>query len=203
MRYQQTPKSRLSKASSWLQADGQWHAFSAEPGMHYRVSGSIVQKVLIEEHEHASLLRLFDAVPPLPKRLFREGFREELRLLVEGDHYVLTDILIRAYMGWDLLAQAAESFAVRMSYTGGNTLHCSIAFHSWSPDSLIRTLIFLRAFTAVAAQLSQDAIQGIPHTVAEVLGLLRSANDVYTEQFYPAPRSGGRGGSVIEQEELF
>ncbi len=203
MRYQQTPTSRLSKASAWLQADGAWHPFASENGVHYRVSGKIMQRVRLEEHEDSGLLRLFDALPPLPTRLFREGFREELRFIIEDDHYLLTDLLIRVYVGWDTLAQAAEGFGFRMSFSGGNSLHCSAVFHTWSADSIMRTLILARAFVTVAAQLVQDSFEGIPHTAGEVAGLLRSANEFFLEELYEPINQKKQSGTIIEQEELF
>jgi hypothetical protein len=204
MKYQQTPTSRFSKASAWLQRDGSWHPFVSEPGVFYRVQGKVLQRVRFEDDEDEALLRLFDAVQPFPSRIFREGFREEVRFITEDDHYLLTDVLIRAYIGWDTLAQAAESFGIRMSFSGGNSLHCSIALRIWSGDSIMRTLILGRAFTTVAAQLARDSYEGIPHTVGEVIGLLRSANDFFMEELYQPPdKSGSSGGRMLEQEELF
>ena len=150
--------------------------------MHYRVSGSIVQKVLIEEHEHASLLRLFDAVPPLPKRLFREGFREELRFIVSDDHYMLAGMLVRAYVGWDQLASAAEASGVRLEYLGGNSLRCDIRIDEWTSEGIIRSLVLAKACGKVAALLAQDAREGIPHIPSEIRGLLQSAFEMYWEE---------------------
>lgn len=203
MKYQQTPTSRFSKASTWLLRDGCWHPFASEAGVFYRIQGKVLQRVRFEEHEDEALLRLFDTVHPFPARVFREGFREEVRFVVEDDHYLLTDLLIRAYVGWDTLAQAAENFGIRMSFSGGNSLHCSIALRTWSADSILRTLILGRAFTTVAAQLARDCLEGIPHTVGEVTGLLRSANDFFTEELYQSPDKDTSGDRILEQEELF
>jgi hypothetical protein len=203
MKYQQTPTSRFSKASAWLQRDGSWHPFASEPGVFYRIQGKMLQRVRFEEDEDEALLRLFDAVQPFPVRVFREGFREEVRFVVENDHYLLTDVLVRAYIGWDTLAQAAEGFGIRMSFSGGNSLHCSIAVRTWSADSILRTLILGRAFITVATQLARDSYEGIPHTVGEITGLLRSANDFFLEEFYQRPDKSASGSRIHEQEELF
>ncbi len=162
-----------------------------------------MQKIRLEAHEDPALLRLFEALPPLPSRLFREGFREELRFIPDDDLYLLTDILVRVYIGWDALAHAAAPFGIRVAFSGGNTLHCGISFEVWDTDSIMKTLILSRAFTTVAARLAQDSFEGIPHTVGEITGLLRSANDCFLEELYEAPKSKPHGGSRLEQEELF
>lgn len=182
MRYQQTPISRLAKAAKYLVNDGEWHPFMDEDGVYYRVQGKIVQRVRIEAGEADSLLRLFDGFPPLPSRTLKEGFREELHFAVKDDHYLLNGMLVRAYVGWDLLAMASADMGVRMSFLGGNSLQCSIVIEEWSPEQIIRTLLLAKAFSQVAAQLAVDAREGVPHIQSEITGLLRTAHEMQLEQ---------------------
>ncbi|PLX32887.1 MAG: hypothetical protein C0600_01395 [Ignavibacteria bacterium] len=181
MRYQQTPISRLSKAAKFLVSDGNWHPFMEEAGVFYRVQGKIVQRVRIEGGEAESLLQLFDNFPPLPSRVLKEGFREELHFTIEDDHYLLNGMLVRAYVGWDLLAMAAADLGVRLSFLGGNSLQCAILMEEWNTEQIIRTLLLAKAFSQVAAQLAVDAREGVPHIKSEISGLLRTAHEMQME----------------------
>ncbi len=200
MRYQQTPISRLSKAAKYLEADGGWHPFADEPGVYYRVRGKIVQRVRLEAGEREDLLRLYDDLDPLPSRAMREGFREELRFATEDDHYLLTGMLVRAYVGWDLLAAAAEPLGIRLVFMGGNSLQCAVVFREWTPEEIIRTLVLARAFAKVAALLAADAREGVPHIRSEITGLLRSAFEMGMEEVGPLKRAKRKRGT---QESLF
>jgi hypothetical protein len=182
MRYQQTPISRLSKAAKFLVSDGAWHAFEGEEGMWYRVRGKTVQRVRLESGESEELLGLFEHFEPLPSRALKEGFREELRFIVSDDHYMLAGMLVRAYVGWDQLASAAEASGVRLEYLGGNSLRCDIRIDEWTSEGIIRSLVLAKACGKVAALLAQDAREGIPHIPSEIRGLLQSAFEMYWEE---------------------
>ena len=171
MRYQQTPISRLAKAAKFLVPDGEWHAFAGEEGMFYRVRGKIVQRVRIEAGEAYSLLQLFDNFDPLPSRMLKEGFRDELRFTIVDDHYLLNGMLVRAYVGWDMLAVASADLGIRLSFLGGNSLQCSIVFDEWTDENIIRTLVLAKAFAKVASQLAIDAKEGVPHIQMEIAEL--------------------------------
>jgi len=200
MRYQQTPISRLSKAAKYLVPDGTWHPFAEEPGMFYRVSGKIVQRVRFEADEREDLLRLFDVFEPLPARVLKEGFREELRILIEDDRYLLTGMLVRVYVGWELLAAAAQPLGIRLVFIGGNSLQYSILFAEWNEQELVRVLVLAKAFAKVAALLAADVREGIPHIRSEITGLITSAFEMMMEEIGPvkkAKKKIGRQGSLF------
>ncbi|MFA6233329.1 MAG: hypothetical protein WC824_03945 [Bacteroidota bacterium] len=188
MRYQQTPISRLSKASKFLVSDGAWHPFVGEEGVWYRVKGKSVQRVRMEDGESEDLLALFERFEPLPSRALKEGFREELRFIVQDDHYVLAGMLVRAYVGWDMLASASESLGIHLEYLGGNSLRCDILIHEWTVPEIVRALVLAKAFSKVAAQLSLDAREGVPHIRSEITGLLHSAFELFMEEVGPVGR---------------
>lgn len=199
MRYQQTPISRLSKAAKYLVSDGGWHPFVEEAGMFYRVAGKTVQRVRFEDDEREDLLHLFDDFDPLPSRVLKEGFREELRILIEDDRYLLTGMLVRVYVGWELLAAAAQPLGVRLVFIGGNSLQYSILFAEWSEQEIVRVLVLAKAFARVAALLAADVRDGIPHIRSEITGLITSAFDMMMEEIGPVKKKAKRG----RQESLF
>jgi hypothetical protein len=204
MRYQQTPISRLSKAAKFLEADGGWHPFVGEEGVWYRVAGKMVQRVRLERGETDAMLRLFDRFEPIPSRALKEGFREELRFIVQDDHYLLAGMLVRAYVGWDMLASAGESFGMRLEYPGGNSLRCDIRIDEWTAEDIVRALVLAKAFSKVAAQLALDAREGVPHIRQEITGLLQSAFDLYLEEIGGLPRAASPSTSPApRQESLF
>jgi len=203
MRYQQTPISRLSRASAALITDGSWQPFASEPGVYYRVLDRTMQKVRFETYEDQRLLRLFERIAPLPSRVLKEGFREELHFAIEDDHYLLTDIFVRVFIGWDALARAAADIGIRMTFVGGNSLHCAIRIDSWDEPSIVRALVVSKAFSRVSGQLASDAVEGIPHTSREMSGLLRSAVALYMEELYEPWISKRPAPSITAQEELF
>jgi hypothetical protein len=182
MRYQQTPTSRLAKAAKYLVSDGTWHPFVDEEGMYYRVRGKMVQRVRIEKGEDDVLLRLFENFEPLPLRVLREGFREELHFVVDDDRYLLTGLLLRIYPGWEALSAAGKPLGIRLVFLGGNSLQYSIEFTDWCSDEITRILLLSKAFARVAAQLVKDAAEDIPHIHTEITGLLRSAHLLMMEQ---------------------
>ncbi len=182
MRYQQTPISRLAKAGKYLQSDGTWHPFADEEGMYYRVREKMVQRVRIEKGEDDALLRLFENFEPLPLRVLKEGFREELQFVIDDDHYLLTGQLLRVYDGWEALAAAGKPLGIRLLFLGGNSLQYSIEFHEWSTHEIARILLLSKAFTRVAAQLVKDTAEGIPHIHTEIKGLLLTAHEMMMEQ---------------------
>ncbi|MBE0646025.1 MAG: hypothetical protein IH600_18225 [Bacteroidetes bacterium] len=204
MRYQQTPISRLSKAAKFLVSDGAWHPFVGEEGMWYRVKGKTVQRVRMENGEAEDLLRLFERFEPLPSRALKEGFREELRFVVHDDHYLLAGMLVRAYVGWDMLATAAEQQGVHLEYLGGNSLRCDILINEWTDGEIIRALVLAKAFSKVAAQLAIDAREGVPHVLNEISGLLNSAFEMYMEEISLVPRAtSATAPRSAEQGSLF
>ncbi|MDX9760389.1 MAG: hypothetical protein RBU27_14630 [Bacteroidota bacterium] len=191
MRYQQTPISRLSKAAAFLVKDGAWHPFAEEAGVWYRVRGKIMQRLRLEPGESDELLSLFDRFEPLPPRALKEGFREELRFILDDDRYLLAGMLVRAYVGWDALAAAAAPLGIRLEYLGGNSLRCDILITEWTAADIIRALVLAKAFANVAALLARDAREGIPHIPSEIRGLLQSAFEMFWEEigaaFRPEP----------------
>lgn len=201
MRYQQTPISRLSKAAAFLVKDGAWHPFEGEEGTWYRVRGKTVQRVRLEAGEDEELLRLFERFEPLPSRALKEGFREELRFIVDDDSYLLAGLLVRAFVGWDQLATAGEALGARLEYLGGNSLRCDIRIALWSAEDILRALVLSKAFTKVAALLARDAREGIPHIPSEVRGLLQSAFEMLWEEVGGA--FGQNVGEDIAQGDLF
>ncbi|MBR9978038.1 MAG: hypothetical protein KFH87_08115 [Bacteroidetes bacterium] len=185
MRYQQTPVARLSKAAKFLEQDGEWHPFVGEEGVWYRVRNRDVQRIRLEAGETEELLRLVDRLDPLPARALREGFREELRFVVRDDHYLLAGMLLRAYVGWDMLATAAREMNVQLAYLGGNALRCDIRIDEWSTEAVTRALVLARACARVAAQLAVDAREGIPHIPQEITGLLHAAVETFMDEIGP------------------
>ncbi len=203
MRYQQTPMARLSKAAKFLDPDGAWHPFVGEEGVWYRVKGKTVQRVRFERDETDAMLRLFERFEPLPSRALKEGFREELRFIVQDDHYLLAGMLVRAYVGWDMLASAGESFGMHLEYLGGNSLRCDIRIDEWTAEDIVRALVLAKAFSKVAAQLALDAREGVPHIPQEITGLLQSAFDLYLEEIGGLPRAAPFVSRMPEQGNLF
>ena len=203
MRYQQTPISRLSKASAFLVKDGAWHAFEGEEGAWYRVRGKTVQRLRLENGESEEFVRMFDRFEPLPSRALKEGFREELRFIVDGDRYLLAGLLVRAYVGWDKLSAAGESLGARLEYLGGNSLRCDILIETWTSADILRALVLSKAFTKVAALLAQDAREGIPHIPSEIRGLLQSAFELLWEEVGGPLRADEESSNRVEQGSLF
>ena len=181
MKYQQVPISRLSSSGALLEQDGAWHPFGGDTGSWYRVHGRIVQRVTLEAGEDPSLLRLLEACGPLPSKALKEGFREVLTFRVHDDRYLLTGMLLRSYVGWDVLERAGRDLDVSLRFFGGNSLEYSVLIREWTPDCVARALLAAKAFAMVGASLAQDAKQGIPHTESEIRGLLRTARDVFAE----------------------
>ena len=75
MRYRQTHVSRFSAAAERLASDGAWHAFAHEARAWYRVHGRVLQQVRLEDGEEEDLIRLFDAIAPMPSKLLRSSRR--------------------------------------------------------------------------------------------------------------------------------
>lgn len=206
MRYQQTPVARLSKAAKFLEKDGKWHPFAGEEGMWYRVRQRDVQRIRLEAGETEELLQLVDELGPLPSRALREGFREELRFVLQDDHYLLSGMLLRAYVGWDMLAAAARTMDVQLEFLGGNALRCDIRIDEWSTEAVTRALLRARACAQVAAQLAVDAREGVPHIPQEITGLLQAAYETLMEEVGPlhpaaaAPRRDAEQGSLFGEE---
>ncbi len=204
MRYQQTPISRLSKAAKFLVSDGSWHPFVGEEGMWYRVMGKSVQRVRIEAGESEDLLALFERVEPLPTRALKEGFRAELRFIVQDDHYLLAGMLVRSYVGWDMLASASECLGIKLEYLGGNSLRCDILITEWTVADIVRALVLAKAFSKVASQLAQDAREGVPHIPSEITGLLQAAFELYLEEVGPiARKEEPQPDAAARQQTLF
>ncbi len=182
MKYQQVPRRRLSSAAAKLETDGAWRPFTEAPRTHYRVVSGLIQRVVLEAGEDESMLSLLDQLHPLPSKALRGGFREELTLRIVDDRYALTGVLVRGFVGWDLLAHAAREVGAILRHYGGNTLECSILFDAWTTAHVARAMVVAKAIATVGAMLAEDARQGIPHTRPEVAGLLRSACDVLYEE---------------------
>jgi hypothetical protein len=181
MKYQQVPRRRLSSAADKLESDGAWRPLADAPRTYYRVVSKLVQRVVLEPGESDAMLGMLDRLAPLPPKALRSGFREELTLRIVDDRYALTGVLVRAFVGWDLLAHAAGEVGAILRHYGGNTLECSILFDAWTTANVARAMVLAKAIGSVGAMLAEDARQGIPHTRAEVAGLLRSACDVLLE----------------------
>lgn len=181
MKYQQVPRRRLSSAADKLESDGSWRPLADAPRTYYRVVSGLVQRVVLEPGESDAMLGMLDRLRPLPPKALRSGFREELTLRVVDDRYALTGVLVRAFVGWDLLAHAAGEVGAILRHYGGNTLECSILFDAWTTANVARAMVLAKAIGSVGAMLAEDARQGIPHTRGEVAGLLRSACDVLLE----------------------
>ncbi len=181
MKYQQVPRRRLSSAADKLESDGTWRPLADAPRTYYRVVSGLVQRVVLEPGESDAMLGMLDRLRPLPPKALRSGFREELTLRIVDDRYALTGVLVRAFVGWDLLAHAAGEVGAILRHYGGNTLECSILFDAWTTANVARAMVLAKAIGSVGAMLAEDARQGIPHTRGEVAGLLRSACDVLLE----------------------
>jgi hypothetical protein len=203
MRYQQTPLSRLSRAAAQFEADGRWHA-GLEPRTFHRVLLRTVQRVRLEEGEDMEMLALVEGMGLLPSRALREGFREELCLRIEDDHYLLAGTLVRAWVGWDALARAASAHGARCDWTGGTALQVDIIIPDWTPAEILRALALSKAFARVAAQLATDAREGVPHIQSEISGLLAAACALHLEDMTPggAAEEGAtqKGGGKVPQE---
>jgi hypothetical protein len=180
MRYQQTPVTRLARAGRKLTAGHEWQP-AEEEGVFLRVSEGVLQRVRLENSESEEHMRLFRDFDPLPSRALKEGFREELCFRVADDHYEICGLLVRVYVGWDMLAAAAEKLGASVTFLGGNSLLCSVAFEQWERGAILRALVLAKAFMKVAAQLALDAKDGVPHIPAEVDGLLRTAYTLFLE----------------------
>ncbi len=182
MKYQQVHTSRLSSAAEKLVRDGAWHGYETDSRAWYRVVGKVVQRVRLEEGEEASLLGLFDRLAPLPKKVFKEGFREELTLRIDDDRYTLSGMYLRSFIGWDLLARAGEKLGVGIRFYAGNSIEFSVAIPEWTTRDLLHALVTARAFAQVGASLVRDSREGIPHTEKEIRGLLHTARDLLLEE---------------------
>ena len=150
VKYQQRPLSRLRAAAGKFVADGQWHASTEEDRLFYRVHGRTVQRLRLETGEAPELLDLFRDFEPLPSRILKEGFREELCFRVVDDRYELCGLLVRAYVGWDMLAGAAAEFGIAVTFLGGNSLQASVGIDEWNVDEVNRALIRAKAIKARA-----------------------------------------------------
>ena len=203
MRYQQTPTTRLARAGNRLEAGENWQPANGESGVYLRVRSGVLQRVRLENSESEEHLQLFEEFDPLPSRVMKEGFREELCFRVADDHYELCGILVRVYLGWDMLGSAAEQLGVTVNFLGGNSLLCSIEFDSWDRETILRSLVLAKAFTRVASQLALDAKDGIPHIPAEVAGLLRTAFALYLEEIDISAAGRQRKKPHGQQQSLF
>jgi hypothetical protein len=87
VRYWQMRAARLSTASQKLEADGLWHPMATTPLAWYRVGkGRVVQRVNFEsDEEQETLFPLISEVDPLPDLASVAGFREELKIEMQGD----------------------------------------------------------------------------------------------------------------------
>ncbi len=152
MHYQQTSITRLSTAARRLEKDGRWHPFSNDPAVQYRVALRVVQQVRLEEGEHPGMLDLLDPPVILPSFLLREGFRGGLRLRIEDDHVLLSDVHLPAVDGWEALAGAAHEHAAHIRHAGGNLLTADIRIDAWTAGAINAALVTARALAdAVAA----------------------------------------------------
>ena len=203
MKYQQVPLTRLSSAGTRLDKDGQWHAFGTAGGAWYRVQGRVVQRVTLEAGEDEALLRLFDACGPLPSKALKEGFREELTFRVHDDTYLLSGMLLRFFIGWDVLARVGRDLGVAIRFFGGNSLEYTVSFDEWTPSAMTAAVVTAKAFAMVGSSLAQDSKQGIPHTEAEVIGLLRTARDFLSEEIGPQEKSPPVRAAQQQQQSLF
>ncbi|GEM_PF-1506905 len=197
MKYQQIHLSRLSRAAGRLEADGKWHVYATDANSHYRVTGKTAQRVRFEKNEDAAMLGIFEELPPLPARLLKEGFREEITIR-NGEHgWAVEDMFLRLFVGWDQLAAAGAHFGIKAFFHEGNALQFGVRFDYHTAKDLTDALITARAFSLVAADLAQDAREGVPHTVREIRGLISTAMDVLREELAPEPReeSGAPAGT--------
>ena len=209
MKYLQVHTSRLSSAAEKLVRDGAWHVYETDSSAWYRVLGKVVQRVRLEAGEDPALLGLFDRLAPLPKKVFKEGFREELTLRIDDDAYALCGMYLRSFIGWDLLARAGERIGVSIRFHAGNSIEFSVAIPEWTTRELLHALVTARAFAQVGSSLVRDAREGIPHTEKELRGLLRTARellledigDLVSENIPPVPAAPKRRGA--SQPTLF
>ncbi len=181
MKYQQIPITRLSRAGNRLLHDGEWHPFADDASLHYRVRGKIVQRVRLEAGETDAVLSHFKNFAPLPSKVLREGFREELCFRIEDDAYALSDNFTRGFIGWNQLAHVAEKQGVRTLAAEGNLLSYSVRIEEWTPEDILRSLVLAKAYALIAARISDDAKQGIQHSDRDVAGLFAAAVEVLCE----------------------
>ncbi len=182
MIYQQIPTIRLAHAARKLNYDGAWHPFGDDGRTFYRIVKNVMQRVRLEEDEDLELLALFNDIKPLPSKAARGGFKEEIRIRIEDDAYVLCNQWIRAYLGWELLMEAVEHSGGALIFRGANSLEFRYGMASFTMSEFRRALLLGKAVSIVAPQLATDAVQGVPHTKAEVRGLLHSAYSVLAEE---------------------
>lgn len=197
MRYRQTHVSRFSAAAERLSADGVWHAFAREQRAWYRVHGRVLQQVRLDDGERDDFIGVFDAIAPLPPKLLRGGYRQEIEIRVRDDRFVVTGMLLKAYDGWELLAAAAGRHGFSMAMVGNGTLSCEIEVDSWSGAQFHRAVAFASTVGIVAAQLREDAAMRIPYAREEVTRLLETAYAVTLEacpppDAVPAPRNASQ-----------
>jgi len=191
MIYQQIPMIRLARSGKKLVQDGQWYPFGDDGRTYYRVQKKIMQRVRLEEGEDTELLSLFEHIGPIPSRTAKGGFREEIHIRVKDDLYVLEGIWLKAYIGWEMLASAAQQHGVKLSFSGANSLEFIHEMDEFTSDAFVRGLLLAKAVSVVGAQLSTDSITGVPHVQAEVAGLLKAAYTVHLEE-HESKRSSKR-----------
>jgi hypothetical protein len=179
MKYQQIQLARLAGAGRKLVADGCWHAFENVERTFYRVVGRRMQRVKFESDESPGLLKLFDALPPLPPKLLREGFRNEITFRLDDDAYCIDDILTRSFSGWEQVAASASARGCTATALRGNALAWRVRFEFWDEVGIHNALIVARALTSALAQCanlpaleSRDAasiLEGEMRALAETL----------------------------------
>ncbi|NOY05024.1 MAG: hypothetical protein GXO82_00060, partial [Chlorobi bacterium] len=152
MKYKQIAVARLGKAARRLRADGTWHVFENEDDTYYRVVKRVMQQVRLGPGEDKSLLTLFDTFEPLPAKVLKEGFRGALSLRVEDDHYMLEQMYMRVFPGWEILARAASGFGVELYFEAGNMLTCRSRFDEWSREAVLDKILVMRAVSETASQ---------------------------------------------------
>jgi hypothetical protein len=202
MIYQQIALVRLAHAAKNLDRDGQWHPFGDDGRTFYRVSGKRMQKIRLDEDEDPALLSLFDDIHPLPARVSKEGFREEIHISISDDVYKLSNMWLRAYIGWEDLAAATNMHGGALSYRSSNSLEFTHTMDEFNQETFMKALLLGKAVSMVGHQLAEDGRIGVPHIPAEVKGLLTSAYTVLLEDIKPLKGSTGKADDT-PQHSLF
>lgn len=156
MHYQQISLARLSRSGKKLINDRAWHQFTHEEKLFYRVRGRIVQKVHLEENENEEYLRLMNAIEPLPSRIFREGFREEIVIKKQNDHFIIGDILIRSFYSWKTIAEFITCKNIFLQKINDTTLECTIHLEELDQKNLFAALLSLKTFTLTIQEMKED-----------------------------------------------
>jgi hypothetical protein len=138
-----------------------WHESGNDSSTHYRVVHRVVQKVRLEKHESAAMLKLLDPPFQVPSLLLKEGFRDGLHIIVDDDHFMLAGIALPCFEGWEELRDAAAGMHVKIRHAGGNLLSCDVLIAEWSQDAMMEALTVARALPEAAAGLrASDAPAG-------------------------------------------